>query len=197
MRSLFVVLLLVVCAAGQDSRNNLPIRRVSSALPIFDALPRPVLPTRLPIEHRPVPLPVPITMRQIVRGSALIFSGTVMRVEQKPATAANPLATTEITFHVQQAMHGVRAGEAIRIREWAALWNSGERYRTGDTLVLFLYPPSKLGLTSPVGGGAGRFVVRGGQVLIGAQHVPLLPTNARDFSMSLKDFAIVVRKAEE
>ncbi|GAC1428679.1 MAG: hypothetical protein NVS1B11_11280 [Terriglobales bacterium] len=32
-----------------------------------------------------------------------------------------------------------------------------DRYFVGERLLLFLYPPSKLGLTSPVGGSLGRF----------------------------------------
>ena len=41
-----------------------------------------------------------------------------------------------------------------------ATWKqSGERYRSGEHLLLFFYSPSKLGLTSPVGGSLGRFAV--------------------------------------
>src|SRR5215469_13463488 len=36
----------------------------------------------------------------------------------------------------------------------------GERYRTGERVFLFLYPASKLGLTSPVAGATGRWAVR-------------------------------------
>jgi hypothetical protein len=32
-------------------------------------------------------------------------------------------------------------------------------YRVGERLMLFLHAPSKLGLTSPVGGSAGRFAI--------------------------------------
>ncbi|HEX4945247.1 MAG TPA: hypothetical protein VFZ34_01120, partial [Blastocatellia bacterium] len=34
------------------------------------------------------------------------------------------------------------------------------KYNVGEELVLFLYPESKLGLTSPVGQGQGKFVVQ-------------------------------------
>ncbi len=54
-------------------------------------------------------------------------------------------------------MRGVRTGQTLAIREWAGLWESGERYRRGERVLLFLYPPSKLGLTSPVAGPLGRF----------------------------------------
>jgi hypothetical protein len=53
----------------------------------------------------------------------------------------------------------VRNGEVLAVREWAGLWTSGDRYRPGERLLLFLYRPSKLGLTSLVGGPLGRFPV--------------------------------------
>ena len=34
------------------------------------------------------------------------------------------------------------------------------KYNVGEEIVLFLYPESKLGLTSPVGQGQGKFIVR-------------------------------------
>jgi hypothetical protein len=45
------------------------------------------------------------------------------------------------------------------VREWAGLWEAGERYRAGERVLLYLYPPSKLGLTSPVGGRLGRYQI--------------------------------------
>ena len=73
----------------------------------------------------------------------------------------------QITFRVEQAIRGVRNGQVLAIREWAGLWNSGDRYRPGERLLLFLYKPSKFGLTSPVGGPMGRFPVdSGGNVIL-------------------------------
>ena len=59
-------------------------------------------------------------------------------------------------------------GQQLTIHEWAGLWAVGERfYRVGERLMLFLHAPSKLGLTSPVGGAAGRFSVgQGGRILL-------------------------------
>jgi hypothetical protein len=90
------------------------------------------------------------------RSSGYIFAGTVESVE-RVAPKRNDVATVLINFHVDQAMRGVRAGQTLAIREWPGLWESGERYRPGEHVLLFLYPPSKLGLTSPVGGPRGRF----------------------------------------
>jgi hypothetical protein len=89
----------------------------------------------------------------------MIFSGTALRVEHLNPESASGVASTRITFRVQTAIRGVRAGQIIQIREWDGLWNSGERYQPGARVLLFLYPASRLGLTSPVGGRMGRFRV--------------------------------------
>jgi hypothetical protein len=85
-----------------------------------------------------------------------IFAGTVTSIK-RPAPNKNDVATVKIYFHVDEGMRGVRTGQALTIHEWAGLWASGERYRIGERVLLFLYPPSKLGLTSPVQGSMGRF----------------------------------------
>ncbi len=95
-------------------------------------------------------------LRLIARHSGMIFSGTALRVEHLPAASIGAVASTRITFRVQTAIRGVRAGQVIAIREWDGLWNSGERYRPGERVLLFLFPKSRLGLTSPVGGRLGR-----------------------------------------
>jgi len=92
----------------------------------------------------------------LARSSGYIFAGTVKSVE-RVVPKGNGVATVQINFHVDEAMRGVQTGQTLAIREWAGLWESGERYRPGERVLLFLYPPSKLGLTSPVGGRMGRF----------------------------------------
>jgi hypothetical protein len=105
------------------------------------------------------PPPRPIAFRQIIRSSAMIFAGTVLRVEHLRADPGNPVEITQISFRVETAIRGTRPRQLIQIREWGGLWNAGERYAAGENVLLFLYPNSKLGLTSPVGGPAGRFEV--------------------------------------
>ena len=95
----------------------------------------------------------------LVRNSGYIFSGTVKAVERIAPQRKDSVAVMRITFQVEEPMRGVRKGQLLVIREWAGLWQAGERYRPGERVMLFLYPPSKVGLTSPVGGGAGRFRV--------------------------------------
>ncbi|MGA7930571.1 MAG: hypothetical protein WCA20_31815 [Candidatus Sulfotelmatobacter sp.] len=56
-------------------------------------------------------------------------------------------------------MRGTSPGQSLTIQEWAGLWTSGERDRVGERVLLFLYSPSKSGLTSPVAGAMGRFAM--------------------------------------
>ncbi len=114
-------------------------------------------------------------LRLLNLNSGYIFDGTVLSVQATPSEASD-VATVQIAFRVEQAIRGTRAGQILTIREWAGLWNSGERYHPGERLLLFLYSPSSLGLTSPVGGAAGRFAVDSeGNALIEVGRFPALP----------------------
>ncbi|HEX3352377.1 MAG TPA: hypothetical protein VHS34_06115 [Terriglobales bacterium] len=103
--------------------------------------------------------PPSASLQLLARKSGYIFDGTVLSVEPGAEVETGGVATVRITFRVEQAIRGVRNGQVLTIREWAGLWNSGERYRSGERLLLFLYTPGKLGLTSLVGGGQGRIPV--------------------------------------
>jgi len=105
------------------------------------------------------PDPAISSLRPLIRDSGYIFEGTVLSVQRSADIEPGTAAAVQISFRVERAVRGVRAGQVLTIREWAGLWNSGDRYRSGERLLLFLYPPGKLGLTSPVGGPMGRFSV--------------------------------------
>jgi hypothetical protein len=95
--------------------------------------------------------------RRTVRDSAQIFSGTVLSVEHLGSNSSNTIPVTKIKFRVEVAIRGIGRRNTVEINEWAGLWQTGERYRPGERVLLFLYAPSRLGLTSPVGGRAGRY----------------------------------------
>ena len=157
----------------------------------------------LPPDRPPVHGPVSPWLRLNQR-AGLIFSGTVLRVQRVPAQHLRDLETIEISFHVENAIRGVRVGQTFSIREWAGLWTLRPRYRVGERLVLFLYPPSRLGLTSPVADGRGRFsITPAGLVrLTSAQTSWLQSANgstsdyARD-GIPLTEFLRELRGAEE
>jgi hypothetical protein len=145
---------------------------VAVAILLFAPVSQAVDPPRPVARPLPVAKPThPITLKPILypilNSSQRIFAGTVLQVAHSNPSPASTLASTSIRFRVDEAIRGVRQGQIIEIREWAGLWQSGERYRPGERVLLFLYPPSKLGLTSPVGHRAGRFPLdKSGRVLL-------------------------------
>ncbi len=112
------------------------------------------------------------TLLQLTQKAGYIFSGTVLSVERDRPQASDEVATVRITFRVDQALRGVSSRQTLTVREWAGLWDSGDRYFPGEQVLLFLYQPSKLGLTSPVNGNFGRFKLDNrGQILLDAQRL--------------------------
>lgn len=117
----------------------------------------------------PPPLQPSPAFREMARASGYIFVGTVTSVT--PSGSENSLPTIDVTFRIEKPYRGVQRGQSLRVREWSALWNSGQQYRVGERLLMFLYPQSKLGFTSVVGQPAG--VIRdsaSGFVLSPAQY---------------------------
>lgn len=133
----------------------------------------------------PIPTRGSLPSHVVVQSAGMIFSGTVLKVEHM-RSAGFP-GVTQITFRVESAVRGLRRGQSLTIREWEGLWDSGERYRTGERVVLFLYPPSKLGLTSPVGGALGRYEIdHAGRVLVGGAGPRPKPIHVEDFTSEIR-----------
>jgi hypothetical protein len=137
----------------------------------------------------PVVLPKNV-LRHIIRDSGKIFAGAVLKVERLGPGPTGGIGTTQISFRVEEAIRGVRRGQVIQITEWGGLWQTGERYQVGEHALLFLYPASKLGLTSPVGGTVGR-------LRIGRDRRVGLRTGsaAGVRTVELKTFATAIRRA--
>ena len=159
---------------------------------------------RLPAEERPTEPPakpeIP-NLHGMVERSGYVFAGTVKSVERIKPRSQDRVGVMRITFYVDKAYRGLRTGQIFAIHEWAGLWESGERYRRGERVMLFLYPPSSLGLTSPVPNG--RFPVdHGGRIVVpsprrwsvGGLPRGQLPPNRR---ISFRDLSLALRRAEQ
>jgi hypothetical protein len=166
---------------GQDAAGD----RLPLLAPISTASPMPlrysppiapvwIPPPRLPETRYPV-TPGTVIFRQLFRAAGIIFAGRVTSIGREPTSPGHARASTTITFQVEHAMRGTSPGRSLTIHEWAGLWTSGERYRVGEHVLLFLYSPGKLGLTSPVAGGMGRFAMDSqGRIVLSARHVAAL-----------------------
>ena len=148
--------------------------------------------------------PTAPTLLQLTQRAGYIFSGTVLTVERVQPKAQNEVATVRITFRVDQAVRGVSSRQTLTIREWAGLWDSGEHYRPGEQVLLFLYQSSKLGLTSPVNGNFGHFKLdNNGKILLDAQRLAALQIatpvpshrSSKKFSINSRDLVRAIRRA--
>ena len=109
---------------------------------------------------------LPSTFRPLIQRSGYIFAGTVLAVEHVPPLP-NEMPIVRVVFHIDEAIRGVQQGQTLTIREWAGSWNSSQQYRRGERVLLFLYPPSKLGLTSLVTGNSGQLELNArGEILL-------------------------------
>ncbi|MGA7295039.1 MAG: hypothetical protein WBW53_15560 [Terriglobales bacterium] len=115
--------------------------------------------------------------KQLSRRAGMIFAGTVLVAEsptgisqnetRQPGVAqtgisrgARPVPGTtpavQLCFQVDEAIAGVERGQILTIHEWAGAWSRQRPMNKGQHVLIFLYPPSRLGFTSPVGGSMGR-----------------------------------------
>jgi hypothetical protein len=121
--------------------------------------------------------------KQMSRRAGLIFVGTVLS-SSPPSPSGDPLSPTpgtippaaptiQLSFNVDRAIAGVETGQVLNIHEWAGASAMHRAMRQGQHFLLFLYPPSRLGFSSPVGGGAGEVLLDGsGQNVADAKLAP-------------------------
>lgn len=195
--SFLLIFFLLNCASAQTVAPRQPLRftpETEARAPRFAE----------PVRHFPR-FPVAGTdssnLPPFARAAGMIFSGTVTRIERTPAHPGQTVATVSVTFHVESAIRGATPGNELTISQWAGLWATGQRYRVGERVMLFLYPNSKLGLTSWVGGAMGRFALdASGRVLLDSQQLSAFrrdPVVGGRSRVPFSDFALAVRRASE
>jgi len=104
--------------------------------------------------------------KHLARRAGMIFAGTVLRTG--PRVAQNTTSSDapsnlrrggdfiELRFRIDRPIAGLHRGQILTIREWTGASSRQPALRSGERVLLFLYPPSRLGLTSPVGGAQGQ-----------------------------------------
>jgi len=138
--------------------------------------------------------------KQLSRRAGMIFTGTVLKTAPLTAdqtvttqTAATdrvvparvPAATrmVQLTFRVDEAIAGVEQGQILTIHEWAGAWSMHRPMSSGQHILIFLYPPSRLGFTSPVGGALGQVALDpNGKVVSKYEEKPHAAVDSRDES---------------
>jgi hypothetical protein len=117
-----------------------------------------------------------------------------------------------LTFRVDRAIAGVKQGQILTIHEWAGAWSMHRPMSSGQHILIFLYPLSRLGFTSPVGGSlgqvaldsSGKNVSKSGQkppAAVGLQSEssaqPPVPADTRSVSVVQLERAIRGARTEE
>lgn len=114
------------------------------------AAPQSVAPT---LATSPTTQTVEDVLHHLSDRAGVIFIGQVLATRQSAGVA-------EIDFRVDTPILGCTPGP-YTLREWAGLWTTnGNRYRVGQRLLMFLYPPGRSGMSSPVEGLHGAVPVR-------------------------------------
>ena len=107
------------------------------------------------VGQAPLPVGNGINWEELSQPARVIFAGTVLRIERVTTNDGEP-ATVQVSFRVDKAVRGCDAGQTILLEEWAELWVDQNRYREGQRVLIFLYPRSDTGLSSPVAGDLGK-----------------------------------------
>jgi len=119
---------------------------------------------------------LPLNLKQMTKQAEKIFVGRCQ--ESAVELDENGIPATYVRFQVLQPLKGVSEGETVLIKQYGVLKEplqvrEGEKaivplksislspkgYRPGEEYLLFFYPESILGFTSPVGAGQGKFEV--------------------------------------
>jgi hypothetical protein len=107
---------------------------------------------------------LPVNLEERVRHAGHVVSGRVTEVQVVQDERVHGQVTL-VTLEVSRAAKG-QAGRTLTFRMFGGLGANGQpvvaglpRFDPGEEVILFLHPEGRLGLTSPVGFGQGKFVV--------------------------------------
>lgn len=139
--------------------------------------------------------------KQLSRRAGMIFAGTVLTAttlaaatqtlttqtaapdRAVPAALPGTIPSVQLSFRVDLPIAGVEQGQILTIHEWAGAWSMHRPMSSGQHILIFLYPLSRLGFTSPVGGSLGQVALdESGKSVSKSGQRPLVPTGLRNES---------------
>jgi hypothetical protein len=138
--------------------------------------------------------------KQLSRRAGMIFAGTVLTAATQGATtqtAATDRAVpaVQLSFRVDHAIAGVEQGQILTIHEWAGAWSMHRPMRSGQHILIFLYPLSRLGFTSAVGGALGQVALDSSGKNVSKYESPQPPVPADTHSVSVVQLERAIRSA--
>ena len=102
---------------------------------------------------------IPLNLEEITESAGTIFSGIPIKIEKFDKDPISGLPVVKYTFKITEGIKGVKNKKTISFKQWATVARESN-YIEGQKYLLFLYPDSKKGLTSPVGYLQGHFEVK-------------------------------------
>ena len=153
--------------------------------------------------------------KQLSRRAGMIFAGTVLTAATQTAIAQTAIAQTvtaqtavpdraasaavpgttpavQLSFRVDRAIAGVEQGQILTIHEWAGAWSMHRPMSSGQHILIFLYPLSRLGFTSPVGGSLGQVALDpSGKIVAKSEQKPPAPIGVRNESANTRSVSVV------
>jgi hypothetical protein len=94
---------------------------------------------------------------------------------QQAAILDRGIPAIELRFRIDRPIAGVQSGQVLTIHEWTGAVSRQPTLRAGERVLIFLYPPSRLGLTSPVDGPMGQIHLDSSGQNVSRRPAPALP----------------------
>ena len=101
---------------------------------------------------------IPLNLEEVTGSADKIFTGICTGIEEIADDPVSMLQVTQYKFHVLEGIKGVKNNSDIVFKQWQPV-SKDSNFEIAKKYILFLYPESKLGLTSPVGYLQGLFKV--------------------------------------
>lgn len=101
---------------------------------------------------------IPLNLEEITDAAGRIFVGNCTNIEEIENDSESKLPVIKYTFKITEGIKGVDNKEEIAFKQWQPTVR-GASYEIGKKYILFLYPNSDRGLTSPVGFLQGQFEI--------------------------------------
>jgi hypothetical protein len=143
--------------------------------------------------------------KQLSRRAGMIFAGTVLTLATQgvttqsatpdravPAVVPGTTPAVQLSFRVDLPIAGVERGQILTIHEWTGAWSMHRPMRSGQHILIFLYPLSRLGFTSPVGGSLGQVALDPtGKNVSNHEQKPPAPIGAQNESADTRNVSVV------
>jgi hypothetical protein len=97
-----------------------------------------------------------LTASSLTAATQTLITQTAAPDRAVPAAVLGTTPAIQLSFRVDLPIAGVEQGQILTIHEWAGAWSMHRPMSSGQHILIFLYPLSRLGFTSPVGGSLGQ-----------------------------------------